>query len=173
MALTVTEPGGNKLYSFWRWLTADGIGGGTYQATGNYSVTPLVLKVTCRAGEQLWLHKLQVHVQDAAQFDPAGYGGLVALTNGVTVGVFNEAGTEIHRLTQEPVTNLGEWAHFGESAYGEKSTSTMYFVGRLDLIGVSTPIQLSEGQSFRVTISDNMTGLDEHDFLLHGERRPA
>jgi hypothetical protein len=172
MALTVTEPEGQESYPVYRHLDTVGDGTGSETGIADYSVTPRVLRVDCREGEVLIGHLLIAHIQDAGNYDPAKYGVLPALTTGIIVGIYDKSGVEIHRLTQEPVKDHGDWSHYGLSTTAEASAGDMLFISRIDLAGVTEDgLKLYPGQSIRATLNDNFTGLSEHGFIFHGGRR--
>jgi hypothetical protein len=174
MALTITEPEGQETYPVYRFLETVGDGSGSAAGTGNYSVTPRVLLMTCRPTEVLVGHVLVVHIQDGGNFDPGKYGAIAALTNGVIIGVFGADGVEKLRLTQEPVPNNGDWAHYGITVVAEASAGDVMYVVRIDLAGgVEDGLTLDPGESIRVTLNDDFTGIDDHHFIFHGLRRKA
>jgi hypothetical protein len=173
MALTLTEPEGEETYPFYRSFTTDGIGGGSIDGIGDFSVTPRVLKVNCRAGERLLCGVLLVHVQDAGVLDPAKYGALAALTNGIIIGIHDADGVETMRITQDPILHFGDWQHIGRTTQYAAAAGDVSIQCQIAAGGVLGNFKLYPGMSYRVTLNDNLTGLTAHDFILCGTRVPA
>lgn len=171
MALTVTEPEAQESYPIYRFLDTVGDGTGTHNAVGDYT-TPIVLRCDVRPNEIITGHLLIVHIQDSGTFDPAKYGVLAALTNGIHVGLYGVDGVEKLRLTQDPVKDHGDWTHYGLSSEAAAGAGGVMFVVHIDLAGgLSDGVKMYPGESMQVHLSDNLTGLDDHHFILHGGRR--
>jgi len=167
---SIVEPEGQEEYPIYRYLTTNGDGTGDFDNIGDYT-TPRTVSVTCRASEKIVSHFLSVHIQDAGTYDPAKYGVLAALTNGVNVGYYGADGVEKLRLTQNPIKDNAEWLHYGQGVIEAAGAGDMVQRVWIDLAGgVSDGLKLYPGESIRVTLSDNFTGLLAHDFLLHGQR---
>lgn len=168
----IKEPEGAESYPVYRYLDTVGDGTGDFDNIGDYSSADRVSMMTVRDDEIIFGHFLSIHIQDVGVYDPAKYGALVALTNGVVVSVFDKAGVEKLRITQNPVKDNGEWLHYGQGVIEAAGAGGMVQRVWIDLAGiVSDGLKLMPGESIRVTISDNMTGLVNHDFILHGARR--
>jgi hypothetical protein len=128
----------------------------------------------CQPDEFLSLHFLSTHIQDGGTFDPAKYGVLAALTNGVILSIYDEFDVEKLRITENPIKDNGEWFHYGQTDFGAAGAGGMISHTLIDLAGgTDDGLRLYPGQSLRITLNDNFTGLDAHDFLVHGRRTPT
>jgi len=165
------EPVGQKTYTFWRHFDTIGDGTGDTDFIGDYSVTPVVPRMDCAEDEFLFIHYVTTIIEDATKFDPSKYGNLPALTNGITMGVYGPDGVERHRFNQHTIKTAAAWIHQAESSVAQEGTGAHIFIAKLEFTGISADgYRLYPGDSLRVVLNDNFTGLDDHEFVAHGTR---
>ena len=149
-----------------RFLDTVGDGTGSVDGNVNGSVTPVVLKAVASGGK-LIVNRLIIHITDTGAFDASKYGNNITLTNGITVKHMRGVEVVYDATCQIPVKANGDW-----SAHCYDVTSLSFGVGD-DMLTVrwtftkdGLPIVLNDGDSFEVTINDDLTGLVDHHFKI-------
>lgn len=162
-----------------QFLDTNGDGSGTSAANGDYSVTPGLFFIQPPTAETYRLHRMIINIEDTAITDAAGYGGIGALTNGISVHV-EDGGVETIDLTGG--VNIKSNAHWGRMCYDVQSVafgaSTKTVQVRWTFSKAGGPITLygnnvdgaASGDNHRlvVTCNDNLTGLVDHRFMVQG-----
>ncbi len=100
------------------------------------------------------------------------FGGLGSpLTNGVQIEIYDDDGTTVLLdLTDGHGIKINtHWTHFAGLAVITPAAGDDGLQVRAHLVEDNGhPIQLEEGQTFRVTVNDNLTGITHFEFMLHG-----
>ncbi len=156
-----------------RFLDTNGDGTGTKNAIGDLSSTPVFL-ITAPAGYEYILNRMIVKIEDAASgFNADTYGGLTALTNGILLGHYNSSGAQdLDLLDGEPIKQNLNWARNCFDATIESfGSGTDFFKVRWTFANAGNPLVLEPGESLRLTIQDDLTGLIGQFFQVQGWRR--
>ena len=156
-----------------RYLDTVGDGSGTKQAIGDYS-SGEDFKITPPSGQIYRITRLVVFIEDTRTFDPNKYGNLGdALGNGISIKTKNANG-DIKDLTDGiPITNNAAWGRVCYDAtvsnYGGTPANEALHV-RWTFAKSGTVIRLvgDNGEFLAAELSDNLTGLIEHTFLVQG-----
>lgn len=128
------------------------------------SSTAVNFRIT--ATSEIVIRRLVILIEDATN-SAETYGGLTALTNGISIGVFNSDDTQILDVLDGDnikknvdFQKHGFYTRYSAHAAGNQSVDT-----RLDL---SVPVVLNSGQYFAVTVNDALAGLTIHQFHVEG-----
>lgn len=157
---------------FVRHLDTVGDGSGVDDANVNGSVTPVVFRLNSpAAGPAYHVERLIIHIGDSAM-NTGAYGAVPALTNGVLVKVHNAAGTAILDLfANDAAKTLTDWTHVADGAVSvlDQGTGDEFFSATIlfrEMFG--QPLLLLAGESLRITVRDDLTGLTHHHFVASG-----
>jgi hypothetical protein len=158
-----------------RFLDTVGDGSGLYQATGNYLSAAEDFKIVPASNEVITLERMIVSVSDTVGMDADFYGNNLTLVNGIKVEVRDGSGL-IFSLTdpQHPVFTNAGWAHYCyDASMLTWGTGNENLVVRWTFSKSGAPVVLRgiRGEYLTVTVNDNLTGLDEHQFLVQGLSR--
>lgn len=152
----------------YRYLDTNGDGTGTANATGDYSVTADDFYLLAGGGEQI--HRMIVSVRDTGAFDAASYGNGLALTNGVSVLVYDKnQDTEIDLLGGSNIKTNAEWgAQCYDADVKTWGTGDEMLLVRWTFAKAGAPLRLQKDDKFIVRLNDNFTGLNGHYFQIQG-----
>lgn len=152
----------------YRYLDTAGNGTGTKNAIGDYS-TPDEFYISGPSSGRMVLERMIIHVRDGSGFSAEKYGGLTALTNGLSVAVVTE-GETVDLTDGVPVKTNAAWGRlcydlaFHITGAGDDFMSVRWTFSRS-----GKPIVLkSATDKLGVTLNDDMTGLVEHYFMVQG-----
>jgi len=152
-------------------LSSDGDGTGTSSAVGDYSVTPLSLKIDAVAHSDIIIERMIVMIQDSNAMDTEDYGNLATLTNGIRVYVRNSSDAIIEEITVFPILSNGHWAgHCHDfTIHGFNSGDRIASI-RWTFAKSGKPIVLkaASGNYLEVLLNDDFTGLVDHKFDVQG-----
>jgi hypothetical protein len=156
---------------FFRFADTNGDGTGNKSGAIDGSVTPVQLKLAPRAGESLLLvHFGIVHIVDTGSFDSGAYGNALALSNGITIGIYDVETDALLAdfLDGEPIITNADWGHSASNinlyTFG---SGPQVLIAKCEF-GQIAPIPISTDEYLAITINDDLTGLDEHDFKFCG-----
>lgn len=160
----------NKIFTF---LDTNGDGTGTINATGNYAagVENFYFESTGYAE----IHRMLVHIVDTTGMSVEKYGNINGgLTNGIRLITADADLVQTCELTaQIPVKNNGEWAGMCYDAnlltWG---AGNQQLAVRWTFTRSGAPIKLGPGESLRIVLNDDLTGLVEHHFMIQGQYQP-
>jgi len=144
--------------------------GSTTDGVGNYT-TPEEFKITCETGSRkLHIARMIVYIEDAGSFDMEKYGNGLTLVNGIHISVKDSGGTEIVDLDGGVnVFSNGGWGALCHDVtvhtYGTGNNS---LTARWTFAKSGTPVSLSSGEEFIVTLHDDFTALVKHTFMIQG-----
>jgi len=149
--------------------------GGT-NAVGDYSTgvggsSGAIFAITPPAGTAYRIERMMIHIQDTGAFAAEKYGYMTALSNGIQVRVSGTTGV-LHDLTDaKPVKTNAQW---GRLCYDVRvdtwAAGDEYLSARWTFSKGGYPLRLDGDRSERleVYLLDSTTGLNEHDFYVHG-----
>jgi hypothetical protein len=152
-------------------VSSNGDGTGTVHATGNYSVTPLKLKITPPEGKVYRIHSLMLVVEDNGGFNSGYYGNGIVVTNGISIKLRDELDNVVSDFTNgEPIKTTGLMAHFFDRLeyinYGTGDEVVRAIINFQESMGDF--VELRYGESLEANFSDNFTGLIHHDLVAQG-----
>jgi len=124
-------------------------------------------------GSVVEITRMMGFIEDNANFSAEGYGGLGALTNGLTLGVFDSAGVEKYQLIDShlPVKSNAHWgAYCYDVSYEAFGAGNNMLTWRWTFAKSGKPVYLSQkrGDYLKLTVADTLSGLVEHLLLLQG-----
>lgn len=162
-----------------QYLSTNGDGTGTVQAVGNYA-TAQDFYLQPAIDQVIAINRLIVYIQDAIAggFNPALYGGMAALTNGITGGIYSASDDLLWAVTPSiPIKTNGQWMRlcFDVSKLDNNQNLALAVRWTFDR-GIpkahgqegKTPIVLRDQQKLKLTLNDDFTGLQDHTFMLQG-----
>jgi len=159
---------------FSRLLDDVGDGSGAINFNGNYSVTPAVAKIMAGTDELLNVHRIIGVIVDNGAISADGYGGLAALTNGISIGKYDTSDTLVHDIldgltmkSHEDIAALCydlQLVDFGSASAKLVVWRWTFAKDRM------APIVLNPGESIRVTLNDSFVGINSHRWLMQGTR---
>jgi hypothetical protein len=161
---------------FIRHVDATGDGTGSHEMNVDGSTTPVNFLLQPGAGEFYSVHRMLVTVRDGKTgWAPSTFGGLALLTNGVQLAFESSDGvTEYLDLTEgEPIKDNAGWGGLAYDVdvkdYGGGGTDVA-LLSRLSFDKFGGPITISDSDRFRVTVSDDLTGLVSFHIVLEGRK---
>ena len=156
----------------YRYLDATGDGTGAKDFLTDYSSSAVVARIAPAAGEVFMINRMLITIVDTLM--TAGkYGGLTALTNGLTVGVSNAGGLLLDITDGIPIKTNAGWAtlcfdvhvkRWGGTPDNDVLTARFTFRKAGKALGLNG----DSGDYLWVRINDNMTGLIAHHFMAQG-----
>ena len=158
--------------SIYQPLSANGDGTGTISQNVNGSVTPVEFSIDAESGKTFVLTRLNVLAIDGNFNSATGYGALSALTNGIKIHVEDSEGTILKDFTQyTTIKRSYDWSllsgvdnTFIGGAGADPLLIRWTFSRGYDNIYLNG----DRGEKFVVTISDNLTGLDDQICFIQG-----
>jgi len=153
-------------YIEWKSVVLDN--GGSASAAVDGSSTPVDFTYTVPTNAALRAERLLVTMQAPGSLTGSDYGGVTGpLTNGVDLLV-----NGVSILDGMPVKSNNDWAHFCYDVNIQPHASGSSLVHVRWTFGKSgAPLWLRAGETITAKVQDNLTGLDEHLFLLQGYLR--
>ena len=145
--------------------------------TGNYSVTPETFVLGPPTGQVWKMHTLTVYIQDTGNFNVASYGNGITLTDGISIRLFSGETEIANFMTDAPVKTNAGWARLCFNVeYLSFGTGDNAFVARWQLRpsdyifmhGLGLDPHPDVADQFRITLSDDFSGLTDHTVLLEG-----
>lgn len=158
----------------YQWISEFLKNGGSSNQAVNGSVTPVNFDYVVAAGDDVYVNRIIVHLEDNTGIDSGSYGGIspvAALTNGITLNIVraDAAMADIDLLDGEPVQTNADWAKFcydvSVSNFGSGNEALTI---RWTFAGAGKPIHLFPGDTFRMTIRDDLTSLVAHSANIQG-----
>lgn len=152
-------------------LSSNGDGTGTTEAIGDYSVTPLSLKLIPDNTSLVELHGLKMNLRDTGTFTAGDFGSINGgLTVGIRVYVRDGDDNILEELTTLPVKNNADLASFATFRKNEFDTNdnVISIVWGIGSYGEPVKVDFSKGEYFEVYLNDNFTGLTDHSWIIYG-----
>lgn len=158
-----------------QYLDANGDGTGAVNAIGNYA-TPTPFYITPQnARERYSIERILIHVEDDANFNADGYGGLSELSNGIIVRIVRRDGS-IEVLSGQtvgggalPITKNSHWARICyDTAYSGFPSGNNYVHVRWTFGKSGEPVWLEFGDQLQVLLNDNFSTMVGHYFKVQG-----
>lgn len=153
-------------------MSSNGDGTGVIDAIGDYSVTPMSMKITSSEAERVEIHRMLVGIQDSGAFDAVKYGNGVELTNGIHLQLMDSEGAVLERYTPEAVKTNAAWAfmchdfnHLNFGTGDEVGTVRWTFTKA----GQPIVINFGAGEYLEILLNDDFTGLTHHFFTVEGK----
>ncbi len=149
--------------SIYKWL----VNGSSRDADVDGSSTPVVFSYVAPA--RCRIYRMIVFIQDSGTFDAEKYGNGVTLTNGISVKQVYLDASELDLCDgHDVVSNAGWQAMCHDFAHNAIGTGDEVASVRWTFAKAGRPLTLETGESFKVTINDNLTGLEAHYFQIQG-----
>jgi len=125
------------------------------------------------AGSVAEITRLIGYIEDNANFSAETYGAAAALTNGLTLGVYNSDGTMKYQLTDShlPVKKNAQWgAYCFDIAYEAFGAGNNMLTWRWTFAKSGKPVYLSQsrGDYIGLTVADTLSTLVDHLMLVQG-----
>lgn len=141
--------------------------GATIDASVDGSVTPAVYSFS--PTENCEIHRMIVYIEDNGAVTASSYGSVSTLSNGIDVE-HTDGNTVVDMLDGVPIVSNASWAAL---CYDAQEVS--FSGGGNSAVGVrwtfarsGSPIKMESGDTLRVRINDNLTGLVAHRFQIQG-----
>lgn len=156
-------------------LTVAGDGTGASNFVGDYT-TPVTVKAQPAVGDNFEIHSLSLYIKDTGNFDADEFGGIAALTNGLLLEV-RSGTTVLATLTLDTIKDNGGAMHFSSSfdniiTTGPGDNAMLFRWNFVDTLGEPVILCGKHLENIAVTLSDNLTGLVEMEFIAHGHKVP-
>lgn len=157
-----------------RALDTIGDGSGTKNANVDGSSTPVLFRINPPSVGCSYLIRMIVTISDAGGFAADSYGNLAELSNGLQVGMFNSVGEAIVEdyLDGLPIKSNGAWSRpcFDTDVkdWGTPTDEFLTVRWTFAKAGTMTLLPAASPMCFGVKVSDDLTGLKEHYFMVQG-----
>ena len=136
------------------------------------SETPVAFKYTVPAGKYIEAERLNLIIEDGS-IDPAQFGGLSEITNGVAFQAFNSGDAEmIDYCDGFPIKTNMEWGLLvgvDSVAYYGVGAALDGLLIRFSLYKGSEATRLDAGEYLQMTISDALAGIDKFHAMVQGK----
>jgi len=146
---------------------------GTENAVSNYTNTQTQLYIQPPAGYVYYIRRLIVHIRDTGGFDAAKYGNNLTFATGIGIRTFTGSGATLtNDLTDgDRIKTNADWGHWCyditlvDFGIGDEFLNVRWTFGKSGQI-----IRLDGDQMdrFSAILSDDMTGLNDHHFVVQG-----
>jgi hypothetical protein len=141
--------------------------GATENLNGDYSGVAIVAKFT--ATVPIVVTSILINIVDTKGFEPNQYGSMTALTNGVSIKLFNSSDSVIQVITIDEAKDNSDWMSFGDGttllgSNVNQCLSTHLHIGEI----YGRCLHMNIGDYIGVTLNDNFTGLINHEFYIAG-----
>ncbi len=147
--------------------------GATTNMNVNGSVTAVEFEHASPTGKICIVERCNIIIQDAG-VAPALFGGQAALSTGLKIEHIDADGTTVKKDFTKDIT-IKKNSHFGLLAGSDVPVLDSVAGNAADVVFIrwtigktGSPLLLNEGESFRVTVQDNLTGLEEFFWMLQG-----
>jgi hypothetical protein len=157
-----------------QYLTLGGGATASINANGNYSTASVIFSINPPAGSIYKITRIIYTIKDGAGIQTETYGALAALTNGVEVYVSHNGAIEYY-LTDEnnPVKTNSQWSALCyDQEYRTLGGGDALVQGRWTLSKIApggVTLNGDDSDFLAVGLSDTLTGLVAHNFLVQGE----
>lgn len=159
--------------NFYTFLDTVGDGTGSDNANVNGSISPVIFKKSLPPNAyRMDISRMIIGITDVGSIDSASYGNGIVLTNGITLGIYQQ-GTDalVRNLTPENsvIKTNHDWAFkchdLNVFSFGTGSES---LTARWSFTAAGAPEVVGTDEYFGVVIADDLTGLIEHKFQIQG-----
>jgi hypothetical protein len=154
-----------------RFLDTNGDGTGTENFIGSHLATTAYIQPATT--EIIRLTRLIVSIEDGTGIKSGLYGGLSALTNGITITQTDDSGTLVDFTDGVPIKTNAQWGqlcydvswHAWSASPTEEMVLVRYTFSRM---GQDVRLNGANAAKLQVNLNDNFTGLLSHRFLVQG-----
>jgi hypothetical protein len=161
-SVTIQDSGPQKQLFFKRFEN-----GGIADMNVNGSVTPVVFSVSPPAGEVWRIASWSLYVQDGGTFDAEKWGNGITMTNGL-LPILNIGGTDYDML-EFTIKTSGDLSSVCDGlnhlAFG---TGDEIVTAEWDFISKGQYVRLTENDSIKLVVQDDLTGLVKQYSLIKG-----
>ena len=166
----MTIPVQNAIFQY---LSTGGDGTGTTSTNADGDPTPVEFSIEPPAGETYLLSRMNVEVIDA-NFNNANLYGAITLANGMSIQVVNGAGAVLKDFTPINIKRSHDWvllAGVDSVVIGGATSDALKvrwtFKNGYDFLMLNG----DNGEKLVLTVSDDMTGLDDQLMMMQGYKR--
>ena len=150
-----------------------GDGTGTIDAIGDYSVTPLILKIKPTPPEILYIHNLSFVILDGNIDQLMRYGGLAGpLTNGITSTLIRGDGYPNTELVVPPIKANSDFAYLADGGFQLTETAggdmLLVSVDLKQIYGRPVLLDSARFEEWQWVFNDNFTGLNQNGIMAAG-----
>lgn len=146
---------------------------GTYNANGNYSVTPASFRLSAAADQVIEVHRLIVTIRDGSAFSAEKYGGITGgLSTGVKIYFRDSDDSLLYDVTGSghAIQANADWGSFcydvDLKSWGSGDSFLLVRWTAARSFGV--PFTIRPGQYVEVYLNDDLSGLIAHYFQMQG-----
>jgi hypothetical protein len=161
-SVTIQDSGPQKQLFFKRFEN-----GGSADMNVNGSVTPVVFSASPPAGEVWRIASWSLYVQDGGTFDAEKWGNGITMTNGL-LPILNIGGTDYDML-EFTIKTSGDLSSVCDGlnhlAFG---TGDEIVTAEWDFISKGQYVRLTENDSIKLVVQDDLTGLVKQYSLIKG-----
>lgn len=160
---------------FNRFLDLTGDGSGSKDGAADFS-TPDDLKIVPSEAEVLEIHQLKIIIQDVGAFTTILYGAVDVLTAGVgtKIALKDNADADIADFTDGlPIKSNAEFAKLSGATVDMTMGINGAATNQVEVtVKFPVPVKVSgpAGEYFAATLSDDLSGLVEHWFIVSGQK---
>jgi hypothetical protein len=148
-----------------KWLRESG---GSRDANVDGASTPVLFEYVSTE-DHVDVTRMIVTITDAGTFDALLYGNRVVLVNGIKVEIIRDGAVILDLLDGHPIHSNTDWAAMCyDFTYHDIGSGDNRAVIRWTFAHAGHPLSLSEGDTLRVTIQDNLEALTGHYFQIQG-----
>jgi len=152
-------------------LSTNGDGSGTFEAIGNYSGAATEFYIQPAAEEIFAIETVTISIQDAQKVSADKYGGMTALTNGISVQIHDSGGVVTDITSNAMIKTNGEWSSYFDSmkahTFGTGDELVVLYWKFADS-GRSILLDGAKGEKLVFILNDDFTGLTLHRFFVQG-----
>lgn len=145
-----------------QFLSADGAGGGQINAVLDYATTPGRVYVAPPAKRRYQILGLAVAIEDGTAPTAVLYGGLAALTNGITIRKLKGAAVLEDYTRGVPIRKNADFAHQGWTYTVPHNATASLVRASIRFDGVPLVLEGDQGHELSVAFADSLVGLVQH-----------
>jgi len=145
---------------------------GVKLANVNGAVTPVVFKIAKAGTGKLFITEMHIQYGDTSNWSADEFGDITpVLPNGISVAIhkISDDSVEVDLTDGLPIKSNAEWGRFAfENAIAAYGSGADFQRVRWDFVKNGIPLHIEEDEYFAVTINDDLTGLTDLTFMMHG-----
>jgi hypothetical protein len=150
-------------------ISLDGAGVTTSIIQAN--ATPSTWSWVATSSSIVHIERIIVSIEDTGNFNADDYGALgAALTNGLTLGVYESGGLK-YLLTDTPIVKNFDWgAYCYDADVKGWGVGNNFLVARWTFAKSGQPVYLhaADGEYLALSVADTLSGLIDHKVLVQG-----
>lgn len=156
---------------YFRYLDTGGDGTGTKDMAVNGAITAVPHMLIPASGEVYTVERMIIYIEDNVAIDATNYGGISALTNGITLKILKQSDDSVVQdlLDGLPIKKNGHWARMCyDVVAGAYGNADDYLSVRWTFSKAGAPLVLTDENYLSLQVNDDLSALFGHFAMVQG-----